>query len=107
MATNLTLSSTNLLDLVGLQDTTDASYPSTATVTCDLVDATGLTVSPAQFHVQRWPGAIPQLEVGHLDRVASVRQDLRRFPGLTLAGASYDGLGITACVRSGELAAMS
>lgn len=73
----------------------------------DLVDATGLTVSPAQFHVQRWPGAIPQLEVGHLDRVASVRQDLRRFPGLTLAGASYDGLGIAACVRSGERAAMS
>ena len=73
----------------------------------DLVDATGLTVSPAQSHVQRWPGAIPQLEVGHLDRVASVRQDLRRFPGLTLAGASYDGLGIAACVRSGERAALS
>ena len=73
----------------------------------DLVDATGLTVSPAQSHVQRWPGAIPQLEVGHLDRVASVRQDLRTFPGLTLAGASYDGLGIAACVRSGERAALS
>jgi len=73
----------------------------------DLVDATGLTARPAESHVQRWPGAIPQLEVGHLDRVASVRQDLRTFPGLTLAGASYDGLGIAACVRSGERAAMS
>ena len=73
----------------------------------DLVDATGLTARPAESHVQRWPGAIPQLEVGHLDRVASVRQDLRRFPGLTLAGASYDGLGIAACVRSGERAALS
>lgn len=73
----------------------------------DLVDATGLTVSPAQSHVERWPSAIPQLEVGHLDRVASARQDLSRFPGLTLAGASYDGLGIAACVRSGERAALS
>ncbi len=73
----------------------------------DLVDATGMTAKPAEFHVQRWPCAIPQLEVGHLDRVASVRDDLGRYPGLTLAGASYDGLGIAACVRSGERAATS
>ena len=71
----------------------------------DLVDATGITAKPAEFHVQRWPCAIPQLEVGHLDRVALVRENLRRYPGLTLAGASYDGLGIAACVRSGERAA--
>ena len=73
----------------------------------DLADATGLTAQPAGSHVQRWPGAIPQLEVGHLDRVAAVRQELSRYPGLTLAGASYDGLGIAACVRSGERAAMA
>ena len=73
----------------------------------DLVDATGMTAKPAESHVQRWPCAMPQLEVGHLDRVASVREDLRRYPGLTLAGASYDGLGIAACVRSGERAATS
>lgn len=72
----------------------------------DLVDATGITAKPAEFHVQRWPSGIPQLDVGHLDRVASVREDLRRYRGLTLAGASYDGLGIAACVRSGERAAM-
>lgn len=73
----------------------------------DLVDASGMTAKPAESHVQRWPCAMPQLEVGHLDRVASVREDLRRYPGLTLAGASYDGLGIAACVRSGERAATS
>lgn len=73
----------------------------------DLVDATGMTMKPSEFHVQRWPRAIPQLEVGHLDRVAAVREDLSRYPGLALAGASYDGLGIAACVRSGERAATS
>lgn len=73
----------------------------------DLVDATGMTIKPSEFHVQRWPSAIPQLEVGHLERVAAVREDLRRYPGLALAGASYDGLGIAACVRSGERAATS
>lgn len=73
----------------------------------DLVDATGLTAKPSEFVLQRWPGAMPQLEVGHLDRVAAVRDDLGRYPGLTLAGASYDGIGIAACIRSGERAATS
>jgi oxygen-dependent protoporphyrinogen oxidase len=73
----------------------------------DLADATGMTAKPAESYVQRWPSAMPQLEVGHLELMTSVRQDLTRFPGLALAGASYDGLGIAACVRSGERAAMT
>lgn len=73
----------------------------------DMEDATGITVKPAEYHVQRWPAAIPQLEVGHLERVTKIRTDLERHPGLALAGASYDGLGIAACARSGERAALS
>lgn len=73
----------------------------------DMEDATGIDVKPAEYHVQRWPDAIPQLEVGHLNLMAKIRADLGRHPGLTLAGASYDGLGIAACVRSGERAALS
>ena len=48
----------------------------------DMQDATGITVKPAEYHVQRWPAAIPQLEVGHLERVAKIRADLERHPGL-------------------------
>ncbi|NQV96715.1 MAG: protoporphyrinogen oxidase [Acidimicrobiaceae bacterium] len=73
----------------------------------DMQDATGITVKPTEYHVQRWPAAIPQLEVGHLELVAKIRANLESHPGLTLAGASYDGLGIAACVRSGERAALS
>ena len=72
----------------------------------DMQDATGITVKPAEYHVQRWPDAIPQLEVGHLELVAKIRAELKCHPGVTLAGASYDGLGIAACVRSGERAAV-
>jgi oxygen-dependent protoporphyrinogen oxidase len=71
----------------------------------DLFDATGLTEKPIDFHVERWPRSIPQLEVGHLDRIKAVRDDLQRYPGLALAGASYDGLGIASCIKSGERAA--
>jgi oxygen-dependent protoporphyrinogen oxidase len=73
----------------------------------DIEDATGIAVRPAEYLVQRWPSAIPQLEVGHLERVAKIRANLDSYPGLALAGASYDGLGIAACIRSGERAALS
>jgi oxygen-dependent protoporphyrinogen oxidase len=58
---------------------------------------------PLAAGVQRWGGALPQYPPGHLDRVAAARAAL---PGtLTLAGAGYDGVGVPACVRSGETAA--
>jgi protoporphyrinogen/coproporphyrinogen III oxidase len=60
---------------------------------------------PAAFWVQRWGGGLPQYAPGHLDRVALARAALSAQPGLALAGAAYDGVGIPACVASGEKAA--
>jgi protoporphyrinogen/coproporphyrinogen III oxidase len=53
--------------------------------------------------VQRWGGGLPQYRPGHVERVAWTRADLP--PGLALAGAAFDGVGIPACVASGERAA--
>jgi oxygen-dependent protoporphyrinogen oxidase len=71
----------------------------------DLTDAIGLSVRPADSHVQRWGGALPQYAVGHLDRVASVRRDLASLRGLAVCGSAYDGIGIPACIASAQLAA--
>lgn len=71
----------------------------------DLVEATGITAEPVQYFVQRWPEAIPQLEIGHLDLISQVRQELELQPGVMVAGSSYDGLGLATCLRSGERAA--
>jgi oxygen-dependent protoporphyrinogen oxidase len=60
---------------------------------------------PIQARVNRWGGALPQYAVGHVTRVAAVRAALE--PTLALAGAAYDGVGIAACVRSGEAAAQT
>jgi protoporphyrinogen/coproporphyrinogen III oxidase len=64
---------------------------------------------PVESLVRRWGGALPQYAPGHLDRVVRVRSALRAAdpgsPPLALAGAAYDGVGIPACVRSGETAA--
>ena len=60
---------------------------------------------PVESWVQRWGGGLPQYAPGHLDRVALARAALGDRTGLTLAGAAYDGVGIPACVASGESAA--
>lgn len=56
-------------------------------------------------HVQRWGGGLPQYAVGHVDRVARVRADVDTLPGLEVAGATYDGVGIPAVVASARRAA--
>ncbi|MGL5851148.1 MAG: protoporphyrinogen oxidase [Phycicoccus sp.] len=56
-------------------------------------------------HVQRWGGGLPQYAVGHVDAVASVRADVARLPGLAVAGAAYDGVGVPAVVASARGAA--
>ena len=55
--------------------------------------------------VVRWGGGLPQYAVGHLDRVRRVREALARQPGLAVAGAAYDGVGVPAVARSGRQAA--
>lgn len=68
----------------------------------DLADAVGLTAPPVETHVQRWPQALPQYAVGHLDRVARARAALP--PSVAVAGAAYDGVGIPACIASAHAA---
>jgi oxygen-dependent protoporphyrinogen oxidase len=60
---------------------------------------------PVASAVYRWGGGLPQYRVGHLGRVARVRAGLPAT--LAVAGAAYDGVGIAACVRSGQAAADS
>ena len=61
--------------------------------------------APRASWVQRWGGGLPQYAPGHLDRVAAARAALGAHRGLALAGAAYDGVGIPACITSGEAAA--
>ncbi|MEV6491556.1 protoporphyrinogen oxidase [Actinoplanes sp. NPDC051633] len=72
----------------------------------ELSDLIGASLpAPIESLVQRWGGGLPQYAPGHLDRVATARAALAGRPGLGLAGAAYDGVGIPACVASGERAA--
>jgi protoporphyrinogen/coproporphyrinogen III oxidase len=54
--------------------------------------------------VTRWGGGLPQYNVGHVDRVARIRAAVAAQPGLAVAGAAYDGVGIPACVATARSA---
>src|SRR6476661_3368550 len=62
---------------------------------------------PVDAHVQRWGGALPQYAVGHVERVARIGAALAGLPGLEVAGAAYQGVGIPACIASGRAAALA
>ncbi len=70
----------------------------------DLAALAGIVAPPVASHVQRWGGALPQYAVGHLDRVARIRADVARLPGLAVCGAAYDGVGIPAVIGSARRA---
>jgi protoporphyrinogen/coproporphyrinogen III oxidase len=73
----------------------------------ELATSTGLSARPSAARVTRWGGALPQYTVGHLDRVARIRAAIEAQPGLAVAGAAYDGVGIPACVATARAAADS
>ena len=73
--------------------------------TNDLSILLGTGIEPVDALVTRWGGALPQYEVGHVERVARIRDAVGAVPGLAVAGASYDGVGIPACIHTGRLAA--
>jgi oxygen-dependent protoporphyrinogen oxidase len=75
-----------------------------ATVRAELAELTGLAAQPVDTHVQRWGGGLPQYAVGHLDRVARIRAAVAAVPGLAVCGATYDGVGIPACIGSAHSA---
>jgi len=71
----------------------------------DLARCVGIRGVPIESAVTRWGGALPQYNVGHLDRVARIKAAVEAVPGLAVCGAAFDGVGIPACIASGRAAA--
>jgi protoporphyrinogen/coproporphyrinogen III oxidase len=71
----------------------------------ELAELLGASGEPLLVEVARHARAMPQYTLGHLDRVARIRQRVARHDRLALAGNAYDGVGIPDCIRSGQEAA--
>lgn len=71
----------------------------------ELHEIAGLPTTAVDAVVTRWDEALPQYRVGHADLVKRARTALTDSPGLALAGAAYDGVGVASCIASGQSAA--
>src|SRR5262249_27442022 len=67
-------------------------------VRSDLQRTMRLSLTPVFAHVIRHHRGIPQYTVGHTDRLARIEARLTQQPGLFLAGNSYRGVSINACI---------
>lgn len=71
----------------------------------DLERMAGIVARPELARLRRWPKANPQYYAGHTSRLQAIESSLLRHPGLSLAGASYNGIGIPDCIASGNQSA--
>jgi protoporphyrinogen oxidase len=71
----------------------------------ELARILGISGSPLWSRAFHWPRGLPRYKPGHAAHVAAVRERLARLPPLAIAGAGFDGAGVSACVKSGREAA--
>ncbi|HEY2225044.1 protoporphyrinogen oxidase [Actinomycetospora sp.] len=74
-------------------------------VRADLAALLGLDVEPVETVVARWGGGLPQYGVGHDQTVADLERAVAAVPGLAVAGAALHGVGVPACLATGDAAA--
>ena len=70
----------------------------------ELAAILGIRGGPLWSRVFYWNRGLPRYRARHAEHVAAVRHRLSRLPPLAIAGAGYDGAGVSACVRSGRAA---
>jgi len=71
----------------------------------ELAAIVGASGPPKLVEIARWPAAMPQYHLGHLERIERMKRRLDALPGLALAGAAYEGVGIPQVIASGQGAA--
>jgi oxygen-dependent protoporphyrinogen oxidase len=73
-----------------------------ASVHAELRDLLGITGDPVLGRVYRRPLAMPQLEVGHLERMAAIDRRLEHVPGLYLSASGFRGVGLPDCIGDAQ-----
>ena len=68
----------------------------------DIDPLVGLNGEPVFTRVFRWARGIPQYELGHLERMRRVHEDVARVPGLHVGGNSVVGVSFNHCVLHAE-----
>lgn len=70
-------------------------------IRAELADILGIQAGPTVARIFRWPRAMPQYVLGHLERLEAIQAQLVQLPGLYLTGGAYRGVGLPDCIRAG------
>ena len=76
-----------------------------ATARAELQDLLGITGDPQITRLTRWMRQSPQYEVGHLQRVAAIDDQLTALPGVFLTGSGFRSIGIPDCIADARATA--
>ncbi len=68
----------------------------------ELYEILGIKARPYFSQISRFPRSMPRYEVGHLDLVRTIREQLKNHSGLFLTGNAYTGIGIPDCIHAAE-----
>ena len=71
----------------------------------DLQRALGVDATPSVIAGFRWDRAIPQLSLGHAQRMATIEAGMSRVPQMTLIGNYFSGPAVPECIAGGTAAA--
>lgn len=71
----------------------------------DVRDLLGTSAAPTFARVYRLPLAMPQLEVGHLDRMAAIERRLTTLPGVFVSASGFRGVGLPNCITDAHTTA--
>jgi len=77
-----------------------------AAIRAELQLSMKITAEPVFHCIIRWDRAIPQYQLGHLERVARIEERVSRYPGLFLTGNAYHGVSLNDCTEQGEKLAL-
>ena len=67
-------------------------------VRAELADLIGARGRPKVVGVRHWPRSIPQYEIGHAARIATLDSTSESVPGLFVTGNYFDGPSVGSCV---------
>lgn len=69
----------------------------------DIEKSLGITGAPNTVEITNWDDLMPNYHLEHKTAILSLNQKmLRHYPNAILAGCSYGGVGIGACIKNGK-----
>jgi oxygen-dependent protoporphyrinogen oxidase len=68
----------------------------------ELSQLMGIAGEPLFTRLFRWTKQSPQYEVGHLQRIATIDQQLASVPGMFVTGSGFRAIGIPDCIADGR-----